>query len=208
MDTDVLTPAARALFPLLSRFRTDFYLAGGTALALQIAHRVSIDFDLFCDRPIGRTLLSAAETEFAGKPLEVLLNDSGELTIYVSGVKVTFLHYPFPPLLPLFQTDPVPMLSTKEILATKAYTIGRRGEYKDYVDLYAGLRGNHSSLGEIMTLARQKYGDAFGDRLFLEQLVYLDDVPNYPIAYVGKTIERAEIELFLRDAVSSLSMTG
>ena len=139
---------------------------------------------------------------------EPILNDSGELTIYVSGVKVTFLHYTFPPLLPLFQTDPVPMLSTKEILATKAYTIGRRGEYKDYVDLYAGLRGNHTSLGEIMTLARQKYGDAFGDRLFLEQLVYLDDVPNYPIAYVGKTIERAEIELFLRDAVSSLSMTG
>jgi Nucleotidyl transferase AbiEii toxin, Type IV TA system len=135
------------------------------------------------------------------------LNTGGELTIHISGVKVTFLHYPFPPLLPLLGTEPVPLLSTKEILASKAYTIGRRGEFKDYVDLYAGLRGNHSSLSEMIVLARKKYGDAFNDRLFLEQLVYLDDIPDYPIVFIGETIERSEIERFLRAAVSSFKRT-
>jgi hypothetical protein len=207
METDVLTPTARALFPLLSRFRDDFYLAGGTALALQIAHRESIDFDLFSDEPITRKLLTDAESEFAGKPLEVLENTSEELTITISGVKVTFLHYPFPPLLPLVDIEPLPLLSTKEILASKAYTIGRRGEFKDYVDIYAGLRGNHSSLPEIIGLAHKKYGDAFNGRLFLEQLVHLDEIPEYPIEFIGGTVERVEVDRFLRDAVSSFKST-
>lgn len=207
MEIDVLTPTARALFPLLSRFRDDFYLAGGTALALQIAHRESIDFDLFSDQPITRTLLAGAESHFAGKSLEILVNTGEELTINVSGVKVTFLHYPFPPLLPLVGIEPVPLLSIKEILASKAYTIGRRGEFKDYVDIYAGLRGNHSSLGEIIVLARKKYGDAFNDRLFLEQLVHLDEIPEYPIDFIGEAVERAEIDRFLCDAVSSFKST-
>lgn len=208
MQPDVLTPAAKTLFPLLSRFRDDFYLAGGTALALQIAHRESIDFDLFSNDPITRNLLSKVESEFAGKPIETLVNTSGELTINISGVKVTFLHYPFPPLLPLVGTEPLPLLSTKELLASKAYTIGRRAEFKDYVDIYAGLRGNHSSLGEIIGLARKKYGDAFNDRLFLEQLISLDEAPEFPIDYIGETIERSQIDRFLRDAVSSFEMTA
>ena len=72
--------------------------------------------------------------------------------------------------------EPVDLLSAKEILATKAYSIGRRGSFKDYVDLYVGLRESVASLGEIIELAKRKYEDAFNDRLFLEQLLYLDDV--------------------------------
>jgi Nucleotidyl transferase AbiEii toxin, Type IV TA system len=51
MHTEALTKAGLELFPALTAF-DDFYLAGGTALALQIGHRLSVDFDLFCDGPI------------------------------------------------------------------------------------------------------------------------------------------------------------
>ena len=51
MHEKVLTPTARRLFPLLGRFK-EFYLVGGTALALQIGHRVSVDFDMFTEKQL------------------------------------------------------------------------------------------------------------------------------------------------------------
>jgi hypothetical protein len=92
-----------------------------------------------------------------------------------------------------------PVLSIREIAATKAYTIGRRGAYKDYVDLYFVLLQGHSVLGDIIDLAERKFGDAFNARLFLEQLVFLDDVEDTEVQILGTTVTRAEILKFLGD---------
>jgi hypothetical protein len=115
------------------------------------------------------------------KSLEEQVTSSDELTLLIAGVKFTFLHYPFPVMFPLETSGPLPILAAKEILATKAYTIGRRGELKDYIDLYTGMRGGWSSLCDIIALAQTKYGNGFNDRLFLEQLMYLDDVDEAEI---------------------------
>lgn len=104
----------------------------------------------------------------------VAVNDSSQLTLFINGVKLSFLHYPFPLILPLI-SDPK-MLSLAELAVTKAYTIGRRGEYKDYVDMYFLLGGGHVSLSNLLKLAKDKYQNDFNDRLFLEQLIYLDDL--------------------------------
>jgi hypothetical protein len=208
MPADVLTAKARQLFPKLARLRTDFYLAGGTALALQIKHRVSVDFDLFSDDPISRRLLGIVEEIFAANDREVMVNNADELSVVIDGVKFTLLHYPFVPCLPLRDEDPIPLLSVKEILATKAYTIGRRGEFKDYVDLYTGLKGGYATLREIIDLARKKYGDAFNDRLFLEQLVYLEDVPEAPIIFLEKPVGRAEIERYFSELISQFGLAA
>jgi hypothetical protein len=208
MPTGVLTAEARKLFPKLARLRTDFYLAGGTALALQIKHRVSVDFDLFSDDPISRRLLGTVEGIFGRNDREVMVNNADELSVVIDGVKFTFLHYPFPVCLPLRDEDPIPLLSVKEILATKAYTIGRRGEFKDYVDLYAGLKGGYATLREIIDLARKKYGDAFNDRLFLEQLVYLEDVPEVPIIFLEKPVGRPEIDQYFSELISQFGLAA
>ncbi len=176
LHTETLTAEASEIFPRLTAFKDEFYLAGGTALALQLGHRVSVDFDLFCDAPIKRTLLPRVEEVYEHAPMTILVNTNQELTFIVHGVKHTFAHYPFLALLPFEESGPVPLLSAKEILATKAYTVGRRGSFKDYVDLFVGVRNGVASLQEIIMLATRKYGDAFNDRLFLEQLIYLDDV--------------------------------
>ncbi|MDP1706993.1 MAG: nucleotidyl transferase AbiEii/AbiGii toxin family protein [bacterium] len=181
LHTETLTPELKMLFPKLAPFKDDFYLAGGTALALQIGHRVSVDFDLFSDTPIKKTLLGVVEEVFGVGASEVFVNKSTELTLKIAGVKCTFLEYPFPRLLPLIPGGSVDLLSPKEILVTKAYTIGRRGSFKDYVDLYIGIRENISQIEEIIALARQKYGDVFNDRLFLEQLVFVDDLDEVPL---------------------------
>ena len=189
LHIEALTKEAEALFPKLSVFKKDgFYLAGGTALALQIGHRLSVDFDLFSPYPIKKTLLARVETVYEGMPIETLVNNSRELTLLAQGVKHTFLHYPFPVILPLEKSDPIDLLSPKEILATKAYTIGRRGAFKDYVDLYAGISIGISSLQEVAGLAREKYGESFNDRLFLEQTVYLDDVVEDAVTMLNRPI--------------------
>ncbi len=126
MHTEVLTTDGKEIFAKLREFQ-GFYLAGGTSLALQIGLRISVDFDLFSGEKIKRTLLPDVENIFLSHKKHLLVNNSSELTISMSGVKLTFLHYPFPPLLPLVHGAHPPLLSVKEIAATKAYTIGRRG---------------------------------------------------------------------------------
>jgi hypothetical protein len=147
MHREVLTKRASELFTSLSRF-SGFYLAGGTALALQIGHRISVDFDLFTDSEIKRSLLPSLSDAFPGASIEPLVNNADELTALVDGVKVTFLRYPIPPLDQLVTQEGVSLLSVKEIAATKAYTIGRRGMFKDYADLYFVLLEQHGTIAD------------------------------------------------------------
>lgn len=206
LHTEALTEDAKNLFPRLSVFREDFYLAGGTALALQIGHRVSVDFDLFSPSPIKKTLLARVEKTYEGIPIEILVNDSRELTLLIQGVKHTFLHYPFPVVLP-FEKNSIDLLSAKEILATKAYTIGRRGAFKDYIDLYAGINFGISSFQEIINLALEKYDDAFNDRLFLEQTVYLDDITEDTIIMIGRSAPtKQDIANFFSGEITKLKI--
>lgn len=207
LHLEALTPESKELLPLLSHFKEDFYFAGGTALALQIGHRVSVDFDLFSPDPIKRTLLEKVEAVYAPRPVEAIINNSRELTLLVQGVKHTFLHYPFPLILPLIEDVSMGMLSPKEILATKAYTIGRRGSLKDYVDLYTGVLEGVSTLPEVIELARRKYGDTFNDRLFLEQLLYLDDVPETTIAMIHReTPTKSGLISFFQKQIEGLAL--
>ena len=100
------------------------------------------------------------------------------------------------------------MLSPQEIAATKAYTIGRRGKWKDYVDLYTCLTKGVTTLSDVITNAQKKYEGAFNDRLLLEQLVYvsdLDDVAGLEMAMpltpdVARSyFEKAIVELHVAD---------
>lgn len=178
LHLESLTDSGKVLFPKLAAFKEDFYLAGGTALALSLGYRISADFDLFSANPVKKTLLMQIENEFAEGPVAPMIATSRELTVMVSGVKCTFLHYPFQVLYPFSIDTPIRILSARELLATKAYTIGRRGSLKDYIDLWAGIKAGVATLPEIIEIADQKYIDAFNDRLFLEQLLYLDDVAD------------------------------
>lgn len=207
LHTEAFTKEAKKLFPGLSSFKEDFYLAGGTALALQLGHRVSVDFDLFSPDPIKKTLLTKVEALYEGIPVELFVNNSRELTLLIQGIKHTFLHYPFPVILPFEKNNTIPFLSAKEILATKAYTIGRRRAFKDYIDLYAGISNKVSSLQEIIDLAREKYIDAFNDRLFLEQTVYLDDVTEDAVIMLGRPVPtKQELVHFFSGEIAKITL--
>jgi hypothetical protein len=207
MHHEVLTEAGAALFPSLGRF-AGFYLAGGTALALQIGHRVSVDFDLFCDHEIERTLLQKVRRVFGdASTISPLVNNSDELTVLVNGVKVTFLRYPFPVREPFVTYENVPLLSVREIAATKAYTIGRRGSYKDYVDLYFVVAEHRATISNIIDDAEQKFGADFNSRLFLEQLVYLADLDDAEVQFIKPLVTPREVQMFFEERVRDISYT-
>jgi len=203
MHTEALTEEGLKLFPALRAF-DDFYLAGGTALALQIGHRVSVDFDLFSENAIDRALLSKVKRVFTGRRVQTAVNNPDELTAFVDDVKITFLTYPFQFIEPLVAAEGVPMLSVKEIGATKAYTIGRRGTYKDYVDLYFIIAENHASLEDIIRMAELKFGTEFNSRLFTEQLLFMEDVHDYGIDFLKVPVTPEGITAFFKDKIYGL----
>ena len=88
-----------------------------------------------------------------------------------------------------------------EIAAMKAYTIGRRSQLKDYIDIYAALNSG-VSLKEVVAAAEKKFGENFSSRLFLEQLVYLGDVDEEPIQFLWTKVSKKELQGFFEKEIS------
>lgn len=205
MHPEALTASGANIFPALARFR-GFYLAGGTALALQIGHRISVDFDLFSGQEIPDTLLKQVRTVFTDSVVVPSVSNPEELTAIVDSVKITWLAYPFPLVTDLVALDGLPAASIQEIGAMKAYTIGRRVAYKDYVDLHAILSGGHATLAAIIDMARKKYQGEFNDRLFLEQLISFQDIQDEPLTFLGPVLSRSEMESYLENQVKNFKL--
>lgn len=206
MYPEVLTEEGKKLWPLFGKIPSDFYLAGGTALALQIGHRVSVDFDFFMDDYLPKPLLFKINKIFSGCSLNVSVNNPDELTVFVDGIKLTFLRYPFLPVRELIDFEGIKLLDAIEIAVTKAYTIGRRGSFKDYVDVYFVLVDGLTNLEEIIGLAERKYSSDFNARLFLEQLVYFEDISDENIRFLKEPVDKETIKKFFENEIGKIKL--
>lgn len=178
---DILDKERQKLLTQLSPFLKGFVLGGGTALALQLNHRKSFDFDFFSVSPIAKNFLEKLSRSIAVKNISVDTID--ELTFFTKNdIKITFLYYPFPHAFPLIEAiEGLRLFSIKDIAIKKAYTIGRRGEYRDYFDLYTLLKEKYLDLPELISLTTKVYGSIFSEKNFLAQLVYFEDMLNFDI---------------------------
>ncbi len=201
MHYEVLDKKTKKIFEKFSFLKDSFYLAGGTALALQLGHRRSIDLDFFSDEPIKKTLLEKVELEVA--PVDsILVNNSKELSIYIEGVKITFLHYPFIHKHEFVKTNTVPLASIAEIASMKAYALGRRASLKDYIDLYYILSLGAINLISIIHDAISIYHDAFNDRLFCEQLLTSEEIDNESILWLAKEVSKKDMKEFFATLIT------
>ena len=189
------------LAPLLK----NFILAGGTALALQIKHRQSFDFDFFSEKEIPPNLVARLKNLI--EISTILVNSPDELSLMSKDdVKLSFIYYPFKIKASAELSSGIGLFSMADIAAQKAYTIGRRGTYRDYFDIYSLLRGNYLTLQEIIENAKKIYGEIFNPKLFLEQLVYFDDLNNFEIIAADnnqKLPSKAEVFEFLEEEVKN-----
>lgn len=182
---DILDKKRQEVLQKLFFFTADFVLGGGTALSLFLSHRKSFDFDLFSQSSISQKLLENISQKVAVD--HVIIDTSDELTFFTTdNIKITFLRYPFKPHFPPIRTkNNLMMFPVKEIALQKAYTIGRRGEYRDYFDLYTIFKNDYIDLDEVIDKAKQEYGSLFDEKLFLEQLVYFGDITNFEVIPVS-----------------------
>ena len=132
---DLLDENRKKIFSTLSIFKPLGYLAGGTALALQINHRISEDFDIFVNKAIDNNLRLKIKKTFG--EVSFYVNTDDQISFETNNhVKITFLWYYFKPLKQFIDTDSLSLVSVDDIAADKAITIGRRAVWRDYVDIF------------------------------------------------------------------------
>ncbi len=200
INYQILDKKRLEVFRKLKEFKKFGYLAGGTALALQISHRLSYDFDFFCYQNISVSLVQKTRKIF--KISEVLVNNLDEFTFVAkNNIKITFLFYPFKLLGSLVKTDDGPdLLSVQNIAVSKAHTIGRRAEYKDYVDLYCLLK-NEIDLDNLIAKSKRVFGGLFSEKLFLSQLIYFEDIQKQEINFIREPTGSKVIKNFFETLI-------
>ncbi|HEY4760640.1 MAG TPA: nucleotidyl transferase AbiEii/AbiGii toxin family protein [Thermoguttaceae bacterium] len=152
----------------------DFYLAGGTALALQIGHRTSVDFDFYSKEPFDNLELLASLQEQISD-LTVQSQEEKTLRVFSQDTEVSFFVYPYPLIRPTVQFDQLKLASKEDIAAMKLIAIVQRGTQRDFVDIYFLLQ--EFSLRELLSFATQKFA-GYQEMLFLKALVFFDDAEN------------------------------
>lgn len=154
-------------------------LVGGTALALQLGHRKSIDLDMF------------GSIEATSEEIQDACRNAGELEIsktskniniyWVDGIKVDCVNYPYEWLEECKVLDGLRLASVNDIAAMKISAIINRGTKKDFIDLHFLLK--EMSLNQILDLYDKKYPD--GSRFIaIKSLTYFEDAESDPMPYM------------------------
>ena len=196
LHKEIFSDEQTKLLPLVQKFKRKFYLVGGTAIALYIGHRRSIDFDLFTTTKIDRNALEEKITKLKFK-FKTLHQTPSEWTLFIGKVKITF--YQFPHLVEHKDNFEkiISLPSLLDLAAMKAYALGGRGKWKDYVDLYFIFK-EYFSLEEVAKKADALFGDGFNEKLFREQLTFYADI-NYSeqVEYLVPQPKEEDIKSFL-----------
>jgi hypothetical protein len=176
---DILPKPQRRLWDELAAIPAEFVLYGGTAIALYLGHRQSVDFDFFRHRPFDPEAL-AASVPFL-KAATITHREPSTLTVLLrrdGPVKISFFGLPrlrrlLPPV--VAPGNGLSVASLLDLAGTKASVVQRRAEAKDYLDIDAILRDGRIDLATALAAARAIYGARFNPQITLKALSYFDD---------------------------------
>jgi hypothetical protein len=182
---EALTPETRAMFDECAKlpFIQDFYLAGGTGLALHLGHRFSVDLDFFSEHPhtVSSKMRGLLKRTFRDPFLEVSQDSDMTFTAKWWNVGVSFFELDAHPLVdPAIDISGIRLASMREIGAMKLAAVFSRASRKDLVDLYFILR--QESLGDLLRVAGKKYPNVPSfPHLALRGLAFFDDAEKMPM---------------------------
>lgn len=198
---NILDDNRKGLLPLLAPFKQQYYLAGGTGLALQIGHRKSEDFDFFTSETFSTAdLFSKLQKYLAEHALIKIQDEENTLTVIVDDlIKVSFFTYLYPLLEPLIEEEYLKIASITDIGCMKLSAVVSRSTMRDYVDLYCILQ--KVSLKELLEKSKQKH-PTLDTNLTLKSLIYFDDVIEEPIEFLpNHAVSFDNVQTFLTHEV-------
>lgn len=208
LQKEVIEPSTLQLLKVLqadSMF-AQFHLAGGTGLALQLGHRLSVDLDLFSLTPFD----SDFYLEYLEKSYQFALDFSASSTLKgsIKGIKVDFIAHSYNLIVPVVETDQVRIYSLADIAAMKVNAIAGNGtRSKDFVDLYFLL--DQFSITQMLGFYETKYKDRNTFHA-LKSLNYFDevDLADWPVLIKNKKVTwdkvKTTIDKYCREYLKSL----
>ena len=181
LHEEVLSTATSRVFGRLGELPefSSFYLAGGTAAALQLGHRLSLDLDLFTERPWSWERIAPALSSVG----DVIVDrqEEGAFVGSVAGVRVSLFHYPYVMLAePVATRFGVPLASLTDIGCMKLVAIAQRGSRKDFIDLYFLGREGLTVRDIVRALSRKTPGVEWNPVHILRALAYFEDAEAEP----------------------------
>jgi len=207
--TEALMPPMEQAIDVLAPALSDssFLLGGGTAVALYLGHRRSVDLVWFTAGPFEDPRAFAGSLQETGVDFEVERIARGTLHGHLLGVRVSLLRFSYPLL-----DDPVPwpavgcsLLSLDDLACMKLSAIAQRGARKDFLDLYAIVR-KHRPLSELLPLYSKKFQTADIAHV-LYGLSYFEDAESEPMPEMLWTEDwdqiKDKVQAWVRDLGSS-----
>lgn len=211
LHLDSLPLATKRAFLACTKFEwlmgSAWYLAGGTALALQTGHRRSVDLDFFTETD-GFSGLELETKLTRSGPWSTVLSEAGTLYGLFEEAKMSFIAYPFFRPGPIkLQCGAVTLAMPSDIAAMKIIAVSQRGKKRDFVDLY-WLAHNGVPLSAALLSALNQYpGQKHNVPHFLKSLVYFKEAEEDPMPEVFFSVGWPAIKAYFRKEVPELAAT-
>lgn len=177
-----------------------WYLAGGTALALQVGHRESVDLDYFT--PLADINTEKIEQELSGTGTwTTSLREPNTLYGTLQRAKLSCIAYPFFRPKKFIRCGTVRILHAEDIAAMKIVALSQRGRKRDFVDLYWYVKNRESLPLVIMRAMRQYPGQAHNAPHIFKSLTYFADAESDPMPHLFFRVSWEEIKAYFRREV-------
>lgn len=207
MHIDILSDVQRKILPLLAKAvaNTDFYLAGGTALALQIGHRPSMDFDWFI-RKLGDPEILFSRLKSFNIDFEIQSVSLETVYLNIESVQISFIGYDYPMLQPkvLWPEYGIHLAALDDIACMKLSAIASRGSRKDFVDLHFLIK-RFFSLEDCLRYYTKKYENRDIGHV-IRSLVYFSDAEIEPEIRMEKPLVWEDLKLDFEKRVKDLKL--
>jgi hypothetical protein len=175
----------------------NFYLAGGTGLALQIFHRKSLDFDFFSYKnKLYFVDREEIKTEFKKFSKIIILQDKdGTLEVVFNNIKISLFYYNSLLVKPLKKLYNINIASMEDIGLMKLATIISRGSKKDFIDLYFICK--EIELKKLLSLSKKKFSEVYNFELLVaKSLTYFIDAEREKMPIMIKKVSWEEVKKF------------
>lgn len=186
-NLDILPAKTKKAFIFLSKEKwigeSGWYLAGGTALALQAGNRKSVDLDFFTrEKEFGNSELT--DNFLDNNNWKATINKKNTIYGELFKAKVSFIAYPFfVPKQKFIEYGFIKILQPLDIAVMKIIAISQRGRKRDFFDLYWCVKNVEPLESIIKRLPEQYPSIAHDYHHILKSLVYFNDAESDPDIY-------------------------